>query len=1208
MAYKRYVHKKGKRHGPYYYKNVRSGDGRVRSIYLGKVTSRSKKPLEVTIVFLALLLIIISVLFFIQNRNLVLSQIVAEEAAVPFEVDQILIKVLVKANEFIEKEIRVMNVGDEEKSIEVDISGLSDIIDVLDNTFTIKPGQTKIVRLNFSSFDKTEGVEQVPGVYIGKIRVRTGSYEKSVPVVVEIESKNVLFDMNLNPVARDRSVLQGSSTTFEIRVFNLQSIESFNVDMDFFAKDVNGNTIISERESVVVKTQASFFKTLRIPKNLKTGNYIFVAQASLGNSIGTASYLFEVESPPEEKRFTRFLGFCRNDPLCWMLSVIVLLLMFAIGAYAYFFIGAIIYQKLFGISLQRRRTAEETKVAQVPEEKKENPIISSFRHFGERIRKARERRAKRKLEFEKEKLKLKEKLEEKKEKLKEKLEEKKEKLKEKKEKLKEKLEEKRAKKGSVIRSFRHFGERIRRAGERRAKRKLEFEKEKLKLKEKKEKLKLEEKRARKGSVGKCRRLIDGGYRALDKSRIGKADKIYADIMERYINLPSERKVEIFKGINSFYKSLLLRKQQLKYEESERKRKEEEEIKRKESERENKEKSKQEDKARREKLKEDERKRKRKLIEENRKQRRKKVFNFFHNLGLVKTEKEKREIERNKQKERKCKELERKKEQQQRKKEEEEKKKNKLEEERQREREIKRREEENTQRQLQEKTQKEIEKKRQEEDLKKQKELEIKRREEERIRKQQERKRREFEEKKHKEEAKKQKELEIKRKEAEERRKEKEKERKLEEIKALEENINGKNAGVNKLKEKIKKTLSAKNVAANEISRVEKDIRGLKNEKNIIFKVYNEDAGSKKQLDDERRNRLFEWRKNYDAKLKEKNHIKKDVKQEYDNEVKNLESELEGLSHEDRAEQEKWKRLELKAKYKLGEKEREKTIKGEIKDLQTEKRGVEKEFNEKKKGFEKGVAGKDLIQRQKYLDDLIRGYENDIEELKKKISTNERALERYESNIEKLEQEKEHAKSAVMDIKKELGGLNYLASFFKFAKKAEPEEKEILKEAEEDKQKEFEKKKQEEDLERKETGEKKKQEGKEEKYDLEKSLKELGEISEQRKKEKKPNIIRKVFGLAYPTIRVKKEKETEQPEESKAKIDLKRRLKGKSRTFLKCHKLLSIADKALQNEDIPKAKKLYLKSRSMYIKLEYLERKEIYADLTAIYNKLRKGGK
>jgi len=55
LAYKRYVHKKGKRHGPYYYKNVRDGNGKVRNIYLGKVTSRGKKSLEVAIVFLVAL-------------------------------------------------------------------------------------------------------------------------------------------------------------------------------------------------------------------------------------------------------------------------------------------------------------------------------------------------------------------------------------------------------------------------------------------------------------------------------------------------------------------------------------------------------------------------------------------------------------------------------------------------------------------------------------------------------------------------------------------------------------------------------------------------------------------------------------------------------------------------------------------------------------------------------------------------------------------------------------------------------------------------------------------------------------------------------------------------------------------------------------------------------------------------------------------------
>jgi len=246
--------------------------------------------------------------------------------------------------------------------------------------------------LNFSSFDSIKGIEQAPGVYIGKILAKTDSYEKSVPVIIEIESKNVLFDMNLNPVARDRKVLQGSSTTFEIRVFNLKSIDSFSVDMDFFVKDIKGNTIISESENVVVKTQASFFKTLKIPDNLKTGNYVFVALASLGDSVGTASYLFDVGEIEKEERAAQFIGFCRNDPLCWVLSIIVLLLIFTIGAYSYFFIGVLIYRKLFGVRIPKKKEEVPAEKPVIIEEKKENTIISSFKHFSNRIRRSRERR------------------------------------------------------------------------------------------------------------------------------------------------------------------------------------------------------------------------------------------------------------------------------------------------------------------------------------------------------------------------------------------------------------------------------------------------------------------------------------------------------------------------------------------------------------------------------------------------------------------------------------------------------------------------------------------------------------------------------------------------------------------------------------------------------------------------------------------------
>jgi len=50
-----------------------------------------------------------------------------EESKVPFEIDQILIKVLVKADEFIGKELRVMDVADDETTIHIDALGVSDL-------------------------------------------------------------------------------------------------------------------------------------------------------------------------------------------------------------------------------------------------------------------------------------------------------------------------------------------------------------------------------------------------------------------------------------------------------------------------------------------------------------------------------------------------------------------------------------------------------------------------------------------------------------------------------------------------------------------------------------------------------------------------------------------------------------------------------------------------------------------------------------------------------------------------------------------------------------------------------------------------------------------------------------------------------------------------------------------------------------------------
>ena len=77
------------------------------------------------------------------------------------------------------------------------------------------------------------------------------------------------------------------------------------------------------------------------------------------------------------------------------------------------------------------------------------------------------------------------------------------------------------------------------------------------------------------------------------------------------------------------------------------------------------------------------------------------------------------------------------------------------------------------------------------------------------------------------------------------------------------------------------------------------------------------------------------------------------------------------------------------------------------------------------------------------------------------------------------------------------------------------------------------------------------------------------------------------------------------EESNPKEEFKEVRKRKSRLFIRCHKLLLNTDKALQKNNIQKAKRLYMKSRGLYIQLEYSEEKEIYKDVMDLFIKLNK---
>ena len=91
-------------------------------------------------------LIIASSLPFFLNKS---KEGVQSTENLPFKVDQLLIKVLVKEKESFLSPVNIMDISNDEIDIQLEAKYLMDIAGISENSFSLKPGQTKTVNIDF---------------------------------------------------------------------------------------------------------------------------------------------------------------------------------------------------------------------------------------------------------------------------------------------------------------------------------------------------------------------------------------------------------------------------------------------------------------------------------------------------------------------------------------------------------------------------------------------------------------------------------------------------------------------------------------------------------------------------------------------------------------------------------------------------------------------------------------------------------------------------------------------------------------------------------------------------------------------------------------------------------------------------------------------------------------------------------------------------
>lgn len=223
------------------------------------------------------------------------SLVYAQSQKSDFDVDQLLVRVQVKESEVIEKSIKIANYGEKDVEIDIAAQGLDAIVSIGKQSVELKSGSSESVVLSINGLSR--------GVFVGKMLLSSSNEIKEIPVIIEVESENVLADVSLSP-SITTNIYTGSVIAVDFNLISFAERQA-SVLLNYEIMDFDNNKVFEESENVVVSKKASFTKNFVAPE--KAASYVLIAKVYYNDSLGTTTYVFDAV-----KKESAFL---------WMLSL-----------------------------------------------------------------------------------------------------------------------------------------------------------------------------------------------------------------------------------------------------------------------------------------------------------------------------------------------------------------------------------------------------------------------------------------------------------------------------------------------------------------------------------------------------------------------------------------------------------------------------------------------------------------------------------------------------------------------------------------------------------------------------------------------------------------------------------------------------------------------------------------------------------------------
>ena len=119
-----------------------------------------------------------------------------------------------------------------------------------------------------------------------------------VTVPAEEPEEEPIFDIKVEIPAKFIEVIAGEGLLSEIILYNPKGVRLEDVEVEYTIKDMNGEVIAKEHETVAVETRTSFIKDFTIPSFVETGSYILYVKVTYNGLVASSSSLFNVVEKP----------------------------------------------------------------------------------------------------------------------------------------------------------------------------------------------------------------------------------------------------------------------------------------------------------------------------------------------------------------------------------------------------------------------------------------------------------------------------------------------------------------------------------------------------------------------------------------------------------------------------------------------------------------------------------------------------------------------------------------------------------------------------------------------------------------------------------------------------------------------------------------------------------------------------------------------